>query len=351
MRIGIWAYLDNNFGDDLMVKLLADRFCNHTFIIYSDSTEIKHSFKKQPNIVLKGTNEQKTNCSDIDLFLTIGGSIFNDLITLGGYLRRIQKILYLMKLKRQKVKIATLGCNLGPYKGRIGPFLTRHELLLNDLITVRDRASYDQIKSMKKIKNYHLADDIGHLHLYQGVEANNRKGLGISAYRSTQKKINYENYEAIANLCDEYIKKTGEGVVLFAFNTGSENDLSAAHHIYSLALCKSSIEIIPYLGDIDEFVKEISKCRRFIAIRFHAMIIALNQKIPFLPVVYADKMRDYISEKMNSEAIDLQSLAKSCEEYNALLNNVLIDNAFVFDFDCEYNSSLHFMKLADLIDL
>ncbi|WP_353963343.1 polysaccharide pyruvyl transferase family protein [Tepidibacillus marianensis] len=89
---------------------------------------------------MKKTRYRKSDINSIDVYLSIGGSIFQ-ILTRKHQILRMIKILKLIKLKNKGIKIATLGSNLGPFSSKVGTKLTEWELRQNDLVTVRDKYS------------------------------------------------------------------------------------------------------------------------------------------------------------------------------------------------------------------
>ncbi len=211
-------------------------------------------------------------------------------------IRRRINLCKLRGIKSSKTHIVVLGSNFDSKYKRSALKTVQKEIKLNSLTVVRDEHSYEMLKGFKRIKNYHLAYDIAYnLSEFYPIKDQNRKGLGISCYRSLKSnENNYNNYVALSKIADGYIEKTENNVYLFAFNFENENDLSAAHHVKNLSRRKDKIVIIPFLGNVEEFLSSIQKCETMIAIRFHSAILSDIYKIPFLPIVYSNKMQIFI---------------------------------------------------------
>ncbi|ENW94383.1 polysaccharide pyruvyl transferase family protein [Acinetobacter dispersus] len=347
MKIMLFAYLDNNIGDDLMLKLLSERFPAHEFYYYTSNTVVLNTLSQFKNFVARPPSLRQQDIDVVDAVLSIGGSIFNDLNTLRGKLARIRKILFIAKARRKGKRIATVGCNLGPYKDKLGWYLTTFELKLNDLVTVRDRSSFDLL-STGSFKNFYMADDIVYS-LEVPINDESRYGLGISAFRSTHSgENNYKNYRALAVVIDAYIEKTNKLVKIFAFDSEHENDTSAALHILNLAKHKKNIEIVPYLGDIELFVNKFNQCEHHIAIRFHSAILSALMKIPFYPISYSNKMEALIEENypefkiLNISELDIEQIDTS------VLLEKLLDSSKLCHTNNMTNSKIHFEKLEIL---
>lgn len=50
MKTVVDAYLDNNLGDDLMIKLFADHFSERNIYIFEDNSVVRETFKKLSKI-------------------------------------------------------------------------------------------------------------------------------------------------------------------------------------------------------------------------------------------------------------------------------------------------------------
>ncbi|OMD37949.1 polysaccharide pyruvyl transferase family protein [Paenibacillus odorifer] len=355
MNILVSAYLDNNIGDDLMIILLSKKFPEHNFYLTSSNSTVKRTFESFDNIIFHELDLSDKYLKKFSVFLSIGGSLFNDMNGILGGIRRIRRIRVLRLMKKKNIKIATIGCNLGPYKNSIGPLLTKIELKQNSLTTVRDKESFHLIQKFKKVKNYHLAPDIVYnlSNLYELPYGNQQNILGISAYRSTTNhEYNYSNYIFLASVSDKFIEQTGGIVRLFAFDTENENDLSSAYHIKENSLYPDKIQIIPYIGNYIDFIQLMSECSRFISIRFHSAILCEMLKIPFLPIVYSNKMDNYLDDlHFSGIRISINNIPKSSREIEeitaCLIENQQIFNDFSNDHQLEFEK--HFNELGKLL--
>ncbi|MFB5515769.1 polysaccharide pyruvyl transferase family protein [Enterococcus gallinarum] len=316
MKILLSAYLDNNIGDDYMIELLANHFKQHQFYIFSTNSVLKESFKNVPNINFVNSNIYKANVNDFDGLIKIGGSMF--IVNSIGHLKqRLQEIIFVKKFKLKRKFALVLGSNYGPFSSWFGKLLVKLELRTYDLLTVRDRESYQFLVNEKFDNNFYLFDDI----VYNLEESkickqkNDFKGsrdiLGISAYHSKKTDINFNQYFFFAKTIDNYLQKENRFVYLFAFDSENENDLSACHHIKHLSKYPEKIAIIPYLGDREKFISEMEKCDIFIAIRFHAAILCDILKVPFVPVAYSNKMKNLMEDNYFRNFYELDELREN----------------------------------------
>lgn len=352
MNIMVFAYLDNNLGDDLMIRLAAERFPQHQFLLYSNSSMVRNTFYKYPNITVQKISAQHSDLRRIDFHLTIGGSLFQ-VATLKHQLNRLLHLRRIKTLDRMKVRSAVLGANLGPFLNRVSEKIVEWELRNKDLITFRDRYSLEITKtfSLKRGNRLHLGNDIVYSLHSKSIPADPKSGLGISVYRSQAvDENNCENYRALAAIADEYIRKTGKSVHLFAFDTGNENDLVAAHLIKKEAKHKENFTIEPYLGDQDDILRKIKACERIIAVRFHSAILADVFRIPFLPVIYSDKTKHLLQDRgFNGLSLRLSDLTSKLDAGE--IADMLIEGTNLFTLFLEDKSTamIHFNELEKLL--
>ncbi|MBZ5964362.1 polysaccharide pyruvyl transferase family protein [Leuconostoc gelidum subsp. gasicomitatum] len=351
MNIAVDAYLDNNLGDDLMIKLFANYFSEHEIYIFKNETIVKKSFEDLPNITFFEPQQYKELLNIIDLHVTIGGSMFI-LDSFKKWVRFRHRIRNAKILKRRGIKSAVIGSNLGPFdKNNIGLFLSKWELKYKDLITVRDRMSYDLLIDEKVKSPVKLFPDIVFSQLSEKKTAT--YSLGVSVYRSKDPKYdNFLNYENLTTVVDQHIKNFGGKVALFAFDSEDENDLVAAYYIKELSQYKKNIEIIPYLNNSDYFIEEFSKCEKILGIRFHSSVLALRLGIPLFSIYYSNKTINLMKDlKLQKFAISLSEFDSKKKQIEININN---NNLAMLSLDKRQqilNKSLgHFKEVEKLMN-
>lgn len=296
MKIALWAYFDNNLGDDLMVKKLLDSFPEYDFFTQYQNDVIVQTFKDNHNLSFLTKDEYKKALKSCKYYISIGGSIFNNINSFKGKLIRISKLIKYIKLKLSGIEIYTLGCNVGPFSDKIAEILCGIELKLNDGITVRDKESYEFVISYnKKVEQY---DDIVFsydINTKKVKESNNI--LGVSVYRSLNPKVkNYGTYYLLARIIDDFLKRTKGKCRLYCFDSENENDLSAAFHIKELSHKSEDIDVVPYIGNVEKFLSSFSECSSLISFRFHGTILGEVFGIPTLPIAYSNKLINFLTE-------------------------------------------------------
>ena len=117
--------------------------------------------------------------------------------------------------------------------------------------------------------------------------------LGISLLHRADDKEDCPYYRAMAEAADEWIRKTGKGVILMAFDSGKEDDLFACRAVQLLMKFPEKTEIV-FHHDGTEIPAAFSRCEKIIGARFHSMVLALRMVIPFFPVFFREKMQNLI---------------------------------------------------------
>lgn len=351
MKIAIDAYLDNNLGDDLMIKLFANYFSEHEIYIFNSKTIIKKTFADVPNIKFCEPERFKEMLDVIDLHVTIGGSMF----LLDSFKRWVQSRHRIWKarlLKKRGIKSATIGINLGPFDNKnIGLLLSKWELKYKDLITVRDQMSYDLLADGSLKSPIYLFPDI--VFSYSNEKTTETYSLGISAYRSKNPKYdNFLNYESMATLIDQHIESIGGKVALFAFDSEDENDLVAAYYIKKMAKYKENIEIIPYLDDSDYFIEKFAQCEKIVGVRFHSSVLALKLGIPLFSIYYSNKTINLMKD------LGLQEFSVSLSDFylqeERIATDITDNNLAILSPERRQQianeSSGHFKKIEELLE-
>jgi colanic acid/amylovoran biosynthesis protein len=82
---------------------------------------------------------------------------------------------------------------------------------------------------------------------------------------------------------------------------------------------KASLEnsnIMNYEGNIEDYLTEISICSKFIASRFHAVIIGFKFKIPTIPISYNVKTENLLKDLSLSESVLLVKDINKIKNFN-----------------------------------
>lgn len=267
MKILLDGYFDKNLGDDLMLELAAENLSEHE--IYMNTPYLRHTDEEKPY-----------KMTDIDIKLKVIGSGF----LLRNYTSMIYRIKEMIQDRGDYLK-AVLSCNISQYPNFLAEYVIKRQLSEFDFVTVRDTYSYEYIKKkLPQLKCEYYPDIVFSIPNDRIKNCKNEGALGISAYNSYGQTPDEVNLK-FAEMADKFIEKTGRKVLLFALNTGLENDIKAAKSIKNMMKNSVHTEIIAYDGILDN----IKRCSKMIGIRLHSVVLAMCAGVPVIPVAYSDK--------------------------------------------------------------
>ena len=329
INILVSGYLDRNFGDDIMIRILADRLKEHKLYLKTNRKELLIPFKDIDNVFELEENE-KVN---FDAMVRVIGSGFMTNSKIGLYYA-IKDLMYYKKQKKKCKNLITIGCNVGPFSNKFAEFILKRQMNYFDLITTRDENSYDYVKRHTKKAIVSCYPDIAFSipQNWLPKEKSVENCLGISAYRNNSKPyLNYDYYFAMAKIADEYIGRTGKKVLIFAFDIENENDIVSAYTIKSLCKGAEMIEIILHIDNGDNIIKNMARCSNIIAVRFHSAILAMRLGIPFFPVIYSEKLNNVLNDLNYTGERVLYSEAKSIDVPRLVSSLIAPKDNFVID--------------------
>ena len=296
MDIYLRAYLDKNFGDDMMIRLFCNELCEHNIHLYCKDERFFSGFDDIKNLEMTSTPPDKVNCGGVKykLSVNIGGSIFK-ISSMRSKLSRFKTIMNLRKMKKNGCKSVILGSNVGPFHGVFAKTLAKMHMETGEFITVRDKEAKAFCDThLKKTASYLYPDVLFALKDDMLKPSGERSGLGISVYNGHAEQ--FDAYCAyMAAIADEYITRTGEAVSLISFDTGKEDDVRAARTIYSLMKSKN-VRHISHEGDGNNIIEAIGSVRHMIAARFHACVMCMKMQRPFIPLCYSNKTENLLND-------------------------------------------------------
>lgn len=276
------GYFDRNFGDDMMMKLVVRSLPEITFSV--DETA-DTPLLSELNVMQK---DRETCCRFPKLVVTGSGFMINTKTAL--------KTELLWFLKGHHPGDYCLGCNMEPLDKPVKRFLIRQKLNKFKLITCRDQVSYQWLRRNTRKPEIHCLPDI----LFSlpdewlpSVKTPDK--LGISMMHRAGDREDCAYYHAMAEIADEWIRKTGKGVLLMAFDAGKEDDLFACCAVQSLMKYPARTEIVIHT-DSTEIPEAFSRCEKIIGARFHAIVLALRMGIPVYPLVFREKTRNLLMD-------------------------------------------------------
>ena len=301
-----------NLGDDLLIKILCDRYKKTDFYLINHRNGSKKSICK--NLHLINIKEKiykiiNNSFAKIKLINPIERSLikFSDnVIILGGSLfmerknfKNDKKIFNSYWYKKIKKDYYIIGSNIGPVFTSEYIDKIKKDIFLNAKdICLRDKKSYKYIKDQKNARLG--ADIVFSLNTETLVKNKEQKKVIISVIDINKKakqivNPNLEKYEnTIHNLIEYFVKKEYK-IELISF-CKFEGDEEAIERIICNNRWKNKIKKYYYDGNINDALNELSTAEIIIGTRFHANVIGmiLNKKI--IPIIYNDKTRELLHD-------------------------------------------------------
>ncbi len=364
-RVFIHAYAAGNLGDDLLIRILCERYPKVRFLICADSS-YRVCYADLKNLRVYSPDDKAVRCIDSILrrlkncdngmwkllvkfsyaTVHIGGSVFvqhqddfSPAFELDHRLRRLSRRLYVV------------GANFGPYTDEL--YYRRYQRLFRsyDGICFRDRYS-EQL--FKKIGNVRYAPDVVFHYRYRGKNKEVKKQVLISVIYMDNRGGKYsicqyaqEYYNLIAGLAEWYIV-TGYTVKFISFCKMQEDEKAIGMVIDRMKdIYKDKISTFFYDLDIKKCINQFYESEIIIGTRFHSIILGWLAKKKVLPIVYDRKtlhtledldVKDYIrledleqmkvsevaERTMNRSIMDVESLKRNAELQFSDLDKILL---------------------------
>ena len=305
-RIQLTGYFDHNFGDDMMMKLIVRNLPEIIFVV--DET-VETPILQEENVISANRNA----CALLPKLIVTGcGFMINSRAAL------ITELIWF--LKRRSPGDYCLGCNIEPLDTPIKRFLIRRKLNHFRLITCRDQASYHWLQKNTRHPKIHCLPDILFSIPDEWLpEVQSQNKLGISLMHRSGDREDCAYYRIMAEVADEWVRNTGNNVILMAFDTGLEDDVFACQAVKSRMTYFDHAEIVAH-RDGNEILAAFAQCEKIIAARFHAVVLALRMEKQLYPLIFREKVRNLLEDleypypACGIDDIDKGSLLKFLEE-------------------------------------
>lgn len=306
----IYAYTRYNLGDDLLVKILCDRYRDTNFVmytypqyknvlsccsnltIYANSSLFSKIVNQIGQIIGRTNAYERRVAHNCDLCVCIAGSLFIQ----GG--EDWEPYLYYMTSRRLEGKpYFQLGANFGPYSDPC--FFQGFKELFKSYtdICFREKYSYDLFSDLENVR---FAPDIalsGDYSKYTDRQCEKRVACSVIDLSNRPNLMQYkERYlRTIETICKKYLDE-GYTVDLLSF-CSSEGDEFAINELEDNIKNQKLIHH-RYCTDttLEGMLECIGKAEIVIASRFHAMILGWSMKKKTLPIIYSSKMKNVMND-------------------------------------------------------
>lgn len=232
---------------------------------------------------------------------------------------------------------------LGTFHNPYNKFLAKWILPKLKLICARGQGTYDNLQGIGITDNVKLCAD-GAFTMTDNDSCRdrvaarcekdvfyNKKIVGLSISSVVQKKCKKLgiDYPKIMAEFIRYLNQKGYGVLMIAnaarinSEKSRNNDLIIGDAIYEAVSEKEDVRWYHEEMDAEEIREYISQCRFLVASRFHAMIGALEKKVPVLLIGWSHKYQEVLDMfelgqyAADFSGLNIDNLKKSFEEFEA----------------------------------
>lgn len=238
-----------------------------------------------------------------DMLISGGGSLLQDKTSS----RSIWYYLLIMKLaKRYKKKVFVYSNGVGPINKIFNRNITRRVLNKVDYITLRDKDSYDFIKSIG-VNNPNikvLSDPV--FNLKEASDESVRKKFDIN---KDTVLVSIRSWMDDEKLLDElskflnYLIDEGKNIVFMPMQTPRDTTISE-----KIAANLNSSKIIDEKYPVEILMSLMKNADFIVAMRLHAMIYAIHQNVPFIGLSYDPKTETLLKDFDESINIDVDAI-------------------------------------------
>ena len=327
MKILVKAYIAQNLGDDLFLKLLLDKYPQIQFSlidgrkqgIYSQYVPFqlitfvsklpqkillfinRKIADKYTNYIISRRLEKKSKYYDAAIIL--GGSMFiqgkkgfnSDDITKMSIIKYFQHSFI-------------IGANFGPYIEY--EYISKYKEIFDkcDYISLRDKYSYELLGNMLNSSYYpDIVFQIKH-RLQQKLP--NTVGISVIDLSNRGKlSLKVNDYQNFIIALVTALRDNGKNIYLFSF-CKQEGDETAIDRIIKKT-GNDGIQVVKYSGEIDSFLDIYSSMEAMFCTRFHSMILSLLNSHYMIPLIYSKKMTQVLEDiDYSGSVIDLYEIEK-----------------------------------------
>lgn len=354
-KVMLYAYLNSNFGDDLFIKILLERYPNTKFKFIGNDNYLK-TFEDRNNkdiiytsnflfrlirYALNNLNKMnllyKFISKNCDYNIFVGGSLFIESDN------REEQIKYYSDLISNKKKSFLCGTNFGPYKSE--EFFHFFNNYIDCFEDVCFREHYST-KLFRNKNNVRYAPDIVFNLKYNNKSIEEDPKLILISVKYFHDKVIRKKYnESIAKTIDELVNE-GYKVVIVSF-CKIEGDEIAIDEILSILqdVTIEKVETYNYSSNINECLDLFLKARYILGTRYHAMIIGFLFNKITIPIIYNPKMTNVLID------MKYEGLQYNVEEIEYLNYKEIIsyfNNALIIDISQIVNEAQNCFKSMDL---
>lgn len=298
-----------NFGDEAILSVIVKKLkeYNHRItVISSDPKYTTSKFKHIRSVYTFNIGDIIGAIAKSDCLISGGGSLLQDTTSLKSLIYYLL-VIFIGLFFRKKVIIFAQG--IGPIDNPIGKFLTRNIIRHCNYISVRDS------KSQELLKSWGINADLLCDPIFSSTIPNVEKEDIVAVQLRNCK---YMNEDFIDRLAQKVSKEfSDKKVEIYSFQDKLDLEICKKFE-KALNMLNDSIKTKVYSNLTDEeIISGLTKAKYLIAMRFHAIIIALLSSTKTLAIDYDIKI-EKIAAEFDLPIIDLKT--HFTEQFNELKN-------------------------------
>lgn len=297
----------SNSGDDAILKSIIESFKsldpNLNIKVLSKDTDLTEREYGVAAVDRFKFFDVRKSLKASDMLISGGGSLLQDKTSS----RSIWYYLLIMKLaKRYKKKVFVYSNGVGPINKRFNRNITRRVLNKVDYITLRDKDSYDFIKSIG-VNNPNvkvLSDPV--FNLKEASDESVRKKFDINedtVLVSIRSWMDDEKLISELSKFLNYLLDDGKNIVFMPMQTPRDTTISE-----KIAANIKSSKIIDEKYPVEILMSLMKNADFIVAMRLHAMIYAIHQNLPFIGLSYDPKTETLLKDFDESINIDVDAI-------------------------------------------
>lgn len=301
-----------NTGDDAFLEVAAwgsKEFLKTENIVFlaHDLPKLVHSYRELDRPLFKGHDRIQglREMKDADYFISAGGSTFvNHKI---HYLKELAEI-YKKRIS-SKLQTGAIGVSIGPFKNSNDERNVIKYLKKLDFLTLRDKRSFEFVKSLElsytAVEAFDLAALLPLVYAKKPKlpKEKNKRIIGVSVcpYESISVPRKIKNEERRNKNTVELLKRIerNDKSVTFRFFVinGHKNfgDRELTMRIIEDSQVEN-VEVVEYQNSVFSAWNLIGQCDMMIATRLHAAILAAYNDVPFVLNEYHQKCADFLAD-------------------------------------------------------
>jgi polysaccharide pyruvyl transferase WcaK-like protein len=217
-----------------------------------------------------------------------------------------------------KKPIVMFPNSVGPFRTRVGNFLSRVALNNFDSMIIRDSVSYETVEELGILPRKTLTSDTALLFSPEQSTptktfASPSLGVCIGVYSQSLSKSDFQNFmDEIAKALDKVVELYGFNVYFFPhYISGFEfDDLDVSKIVFS-RMKHSDKAAIFKIDSLDEFKLSLEKMDLLLSSKMHPMVLGMSGYVPTVCIAYDHKQTGFLKDLELEECLVHLSEVKS----------------------------------------